>query len=113
MKKYEALFLIEPTIAQRDWTKVNEHVQSILAKHQAAEIHLQKWGERKLTFSIRGHKRATYLLAHFQAPGETPGKIKRDAVVSEIILRVLVVSEQNITGTTEGAEADRKSAAAV
>lgn len=94
MKTYEGLFLVDPTLAAKEWDKVIGEVQRIAAKANAKVVSSNKWGERKLAYPIRGHKRGTYLLAYFQADGDGIAKIRRDCEFSDIIVRVLLLNHE-------------------
>ena len=94
MKYYEGMFLLEPTISATDWDKASGEIKRILEKHKAEVTNLDKWGERKLAYSIRKNARGTYVLVYFKAPGEAISKIKVDCQLSEIILRVLIVAHE-------------------
>jgi small subunit ribosomal protein S6 len=91
---YEGLFLIEPTAATKEWDKVQEDVTRIVGKADGKIVSSNKWGERKLAYPIRGHKRGTYLLAYLDVSAEAIAKIRRECELSEIILRVLLLRHE-------------------
>ncbi|MCE9581759.1 MAG: 30S ribosomal protein S6 [Planctomycetes bacterium] len=88
---YEGMFVLEPTIAGKDWNKVVETVHGLATKHGAEILASNKWGDRKLAYEIRGHKRGAYLLVYFKS--ETPAltAIAREAELSDIVLRSVIV----------------------
>ncbi len=92
-RKYEGMFLIDNTQANKDWDAVVQHVHEILQKHNAEILSTEKWGEKKLAYKVKGQKRGTYLLIRFNAPPEAITHINHDCVLSEIILRCLIVSD--------------------
>jgi small subunit ribosomal protein S6 len=88
---YEALFLVDSALAAAQWDHVMELVQKMLDRCQATTISVRKWDERKLTYSMHGKARGTYVLAYFECPSSSVAQIERDVRISEEILRVLVV----------------------
>ena len=62
MKTYEALLLVEPTIAAKEWTRVGEEVDRIVKRHGGSVIQLTRFGERKLAFPVKKNNRGTYVL---------------------------------------------------
>lgn len=95
MKYYEAMFLLEPAIATTDWDKAMGEIKRILEKHKAEIISLDKWGERKLAYTIRKSARGTYVLVYFKSPGEAIPKIRIDCQISDIIIRMLILSHKS------------------
>ena len=55
-------------------------------------VGIEKWDERRLAYEIKHRKRGCYALTYFKAPASSLAGIERDALLSEMILRLLVVS---------------------
>lgn len=88
---YEGMFVLEPTIAGKDWNKVVEHVHALGTRHGAEVLASNKWGDRKLAYEIRGHKRGAYMLVYFKTNTESVTAINREAELSDIVLRHVIV----------------------
>jgi ribosomal protein S6 len=93
---YEALFLIDNTHANMEWDNVVKHIHDILQKNGAEILKTEKWGEKKLAYKIKGHKRGTYLLIHFNAKSTAIIIIKRDFQLSDYIIRSLITTDNKI-----------------
>ncbi|KAA0250986.1 MAG: 30S ribosomal protein S6 [Candidatus Jettenia sp.] len=93
---YEGLFLIDNTHASMEWDNVVKHIHDILQKNGAEILKTEKWGEKKLAYKIKGHKRGTYLLIHFNAKSGAITAIKRDFQLSDYIIRSLIVKDDKI-----------------
>lgn len=93
---YEGLFLIDNTHASMEWDNVVRHIHDILQKNGAEILKTEKWGEKKLAYKIKGHKRGTYLLIHFNAKSGAITAIKRDFQLSDYIIRSLIVKDDKI-----------------
>lgn len=107
MRMYEGLFLIDNARANLEWDNVVNQIHDILKKNGAEILKTEKWGEKKLAYKIKGHKRGTYLLTHFNAKHTAITSLKRDFQLSDAIVRVLIVKDDKIEdvsqiGTVEG-----------
>ena len=94
MRTYEAMLLVEPTIAAREWPRVLEEVDRLAKKNGATVLQVGKWGERKLAFPVRKCARGTYVLAYFSAAEKSVMKLRADIALSEVILRSLVLEHE-------------------
>jgi small subunit ribosomal protein S6 len=88
------MFLLEPTAATKEWDKVLDEIQRMVAKVEGKIVSSNKWGERKLAFAIRGHKRGSYLLAYLDVNAGGIAKIRRDCELSDTVLRVLFLRHE-------------------
>ena len=96
MRMYEGLFLIDNAHANTEWDNVVKHIHDILQKNGAEILKTEKWGEKKLAYKIKGHKRGTYLLIHFNAKNSAITKVRRDFQLSDYIVRFLIVKDDKI-----------------
>ena len=96
MRCYEAMFLLVSAEGSKDWEALEGGVRQILTKNEARIVDCKKWDERKLAYSIGKHKRANYLLCHFEAPQESIDEIKREASLSEDIIRLLILRDEKL-----------------
>ena len=96
MRMYEGLFLIDNTHANTEWDNVVKHIHDILQKNGAEILKTEKWGEKKLAYKIKNHKRGTYLLIHFNAKNSAIITIRRDFQLSDSIIRFLIVKDDII-----------------
>jgi ribosomal protein S6 len=94
---YEAMFVIDSGDAAQ-WEDLTKHVAGILTRRGAEVIGITRWDERKLAFTIARRKRATYVLAFFAlTQGEPVMEIEHDLLLSEKVLRSLVLKADHFT----------------
>jgi small subunit ribosomal protein S6 len=91
-RMYEAMFVVEPQVAATRWTEVAQEIEGVLLRHGGTIVRLDKWDERKLAYPIKKRNRAGYALCYFEAPPPAIEKIRAEFVLSENILRHLIVS---------------------
>lgn len=94
MKTYEAMLLVDPTIATKEWAKIGEEIERIVKRNGGAVLSVIKWGERKLAFPVKRCNRGTYVVAYFAAPPTALGKVKADLQFSEVMLRSLILAHE-------------------
>ncbi len=90
MNKYEGMFLLDNSKVKVDPAECVGVVTEVLKKYQANIVRIERWDERKLAYEIRGQKRATYVLAHFEMAPENPGQLRHDVSLNENFLRCLL-----------------------
>ena len=113
---YEAMFLVDPlgsktaasngvdSVAEADCDSISTATRKILEKAGAEIVSMKKWDERRLAYEINGKNRGTYILCFFHADGQKIRQIERDAQLSELILRVLILGTEG--RDKEGIEKD-------
>ena len=89
---YEMLFMVNPVATPKDLEKMLATIKGVLTKHGAEVQKLDKWGDRKLAYKIRQHKRATYILGFFTAPPANIDAMKKDFQLVTTIIRSLVLA---------------------
>lgn len=98
---YEGLFLIDNAHANTEWDNVVKHIHDLLQKNGAEILKSEKWGEKKLAYKIKAHKRGTYLLVHFNAKNTAITAIKRDFQLSDYIIRFLIIKDDKIEDVSQ------------
>ncbi|MGR3179625.1 MAG: 30S ribosomal protein S6 [Candidatus Anammoxibacter sp.] len=93
MNQYEGMFLVDNATATDEWDDLINHIHDVLTKHGAEIVSTQKWAENKLAYKIGNHTRATYVLVKFNAPGSSIVKIRKEFVLSDKIIRSLIVRD--------------------
>jgi small subunit ribosomal protein S6 len=85
------MFLLDSTKAAAAWEETVKHVHDILTKHESQIVASRQWDERRLAYSIEGHKKGTYLLTYFKTDGSKLKEIVADCHLSDLILRELIL----------------------
>jgi small subunit ribosomal protein S6 len=96
-KLYEIMFLIDSAEAAKDWDGIIELVTKMLNKIDAQILSLKKWDERPLAYSIKRCGRGTYILAYFKADGRKITELERDVLLSERVMRALILKTEHLT----------------
>jgi small subunit ribosomal protein S6 len=88
------MFLVDSALATADWEGTLAFVENILKRAEAEVVAIRKWGERKLAYDIEHKSRGTYILAYFKADGRRIAGIEKDVLLSEKIMRVLILTTE-------------------
>ena len=96
MNRYEGMFLFDPGKAS-DWNAVEGELDRLYGRIGANKLVAVKFDERKLAFEIKKRKRGLYVLSYFEADPTRIGELERDARLSELLLRILVLSANDLT----------------
>jgi small subunit ribosomal protein S6 len=96
-KLYEGMFLVDSARAASDWDGINAAINKILEKAGAEIVSMRKWDDRRLAYDIRGTGRGTYLLCYFRVDGRNIQGIEKAVQLSEKIIRVLILSTDQMT----------------
>ncbi len=104
---YEGMFLLDNRAVRTDWRRSKAAVTDALAKHDARLISARRWDERRLSYTIRGNQRATYLLAFFEQGPEGSLAVRRDLDLEERVLRYLIQRVEEVPqGEVEHSQAE-------
>ncbi len=90
-KRYEAMFIVDSTLAAKDFAGVRTHIHQILEKNGAEILASDRWDERRLAYDIRGVKRGTYILTYFLAPPEKVVEANHSLEMSDVVLRHMIL----------------------
>lgn len=88
---YEGLFLFDSNRYSRDPAGVSGQIAEMLRKHEGELLASRMWEERRLAYSIKGHRKGTYWLAYFRLDGNAVAGMVRDCRISDTILRSLIL----------------------
>jgi small subunit ribosomal protein S6 len=88
---YECMFLLDTNKVAGDVPNAAKQLHAILERNSAEVLASRPWDERRLAYPIDGHKKGLYYLTYFRAEGKTIPGIERDCVLSELILRALIL----------------------
>jgi len=108
-RAYEGLFLIDSGRAAGDMKAAVGEIEEIIKRIGAEILVCRKWDERRLAYEIAGHRKGTYVVSYFRAPGDQIGEIERRCRLSSSVLRTLIlqVPERHLADLMARTEAPR------
>ncbi|MGL5580604.1 MAG: 30S ribosomal protein S6 [Cetobacterium sp.] len=91
MKKYELMFIINPTILEEGRETVIAKVNNILTAAGATVLKSDKWGERKLAYPIDKKKTGFYVLTTLEMDGTKLTEVESKLNITEEVMRYIVI----------------------
>ncbi len=91
MKKYEAMFMVKPDLSEEERKALFTQIHDSVTKNNGGILQSNIWAEkRKLFFSLKRCREATYYLVNFTLNPDAITKIRRVWDMNENIFRVLI-----------------------
>lgn len=91
MRSYELVFIVAPTVEddglQSQIDTVTERITQLGGQVSKVDI----WGRRRLAYPIKKFNEGYYVLLNLQLSPEAVSAIERDLLLSETVIRHLVV----------------------
>jgi len=88
---YETTFIVNASLDDGQIDGVIGRVQETITKNGGTVTMLNKWGRKRLAYSIRKKTNGFYVTVEFDAPGNVPAALERVFHLDELILRHLVI----------------------
>ncbi len=96
VRPYEGMFVVFNKEARKTHDYLEEHVKALLEKVGAKVARFTKWDQRQLAFEMNGQREGIYYLCYFEAPTDVIANLKREAELSELVLRALILALDRI-----------------
>jgi len=90
------MFLLDNQVVREDWKKAKAVITDTLKKHGARVICARRWDERRLAYTIRRRRRATFCLAFYEMGDEGIVALRRDLELNENVLRYLILAKDQV-----------------
>ncbi|MEX0629949.1 MAG: 30S ribosomal protein S6 [Chloroflexota bacterium] len=91
MRRYELMLLFRPDLEDDQLQAAVERVTRAIVNAGGGLSKISPWGKRRLAYPIQHHRDASYFLIHFDIEPGAVREIERGLLISEEILRHLVV----------------------
>jgi small subunit ribosomal protein S6 len=90
---YEVLFIADPNLSEPDVDALTTQVQGFLEKEGGRIQKVEKWGKKRLAYTVRKHREGYYVLLVAEGPAAMVHEVERrirvvDGVVRHITVRV-------------------------
>jgi len=101
MRRYELMLLFRPDLEDDKLQSAVEKVTRAVVNAGGALTKVSPWGKRRLAYEIQHFREASYFLIHFDIAPSAAREIERGLLLSEEILRHMVVLLEEPAGTPE------------
>jgi len=93
MNKYEAMYIISPTLDEEATKTIVEKFKALVETLAVPEA-LEEWGRKRLAYEVQDQKEGYYVLMHFSAPPDFPAELERQFKISEGVMKYLVTRKE-------------------
>ena len=90
-EKYEALYIINPTLSEEDTQAMVEKFKAMV-EAEGTLTAVDEWGKRRLAYPIEDLTEGYYVLMTFEAKPELPAELDRVMKITEGIMRCLITT---------------------
>jgi small subunit ribosomal protein S6 len=91
MRRYETVFILRPTLGEEQINTLIENTTKIILSDQGQIIESDKWGIRKLAYTIRKETLGYYVFCDYAGTPEAVSEIERKFRIDDSVLRYLTV----------------------
>ena len=110
MRTYEALFILQPELAEDAAQTIATEVESLITDNGGAIVRSEIWGKRRLAFEVEGHSEGIYVLIRFESDPAFQQKLEQSFRLNESMIRFIVVLFDDKTLRLEIEQAKRNEA---
>jgi small subunit ribosomal protein S6 len=86
---FEGMFILDSNRYGRDPAAVSGRISRIIEQAGGEMLVSRLWEERRLAYSVKGHRKGTYWLTYFRVDGPQLAGIRRQFQLNEDVLRFL------------------------
>ena len=93
MRKYETMYVIDPTLEEDAVHELVERFSKIIEDRGGEIEKVDEWGKRRLAYPIEDHNEGYYVLVNFSAEPDLPEELERVYKITDEILRYLIIRD--------------------
>ncbi len=91
MAIYETVFVLDAQLEDSARDKRIQGVLDFLSQQAERMIKIDRWGNRRLAYEIKGKEQGHYVLVQYEASGSTVSELERMFRLDEVVLRYLTM----------------------
>ena len=91
LAQYELMYILKPDLGEEAQLAATEKVQQTIEGAGGTVEKTDKWGRRKLAYSIDDYSEGFYAVVNFQGTGTIANEITRLLNINEDVVRSIVV----------------------
>jgi len=91
MLQYETVFIADPTYTDEEVDDLIKGYEQVVTAAGGKSVKIEKWGKRRLAYSIRHHEEGIYVLMTLECPATLVKELDRRFRMNDRILRHMAV----------------------
>ena len=94
MRRYELMLVLRPDVADDRAQAVIDRTTRQISAGGGQIVKVAPWGRRRLAYQIDRYREGSYHIILFESPGEAIVEMERGLLITEEVLRHLVVRQE-------------------
>lgn len=94
MSIYETGFLLAPNLSEEETEKLIAQMADVISQKEGKLIKQERWGKRRLAYSIKRFNEAFYIFLHYEGKAEIPLELGRRFKQTDAVLRYLTLNKE-------------------
>ena len=94
MRRYELMLVFNPEAPDDRVSAIIDRTTRQITAAGGQIIKVAPWGRRRLAYAIDRHREGAYHIVVFEAPTEVIAELERDILITEEVLRHLIVRQE-------------------
>ena len=90
-RQYEILFIAEQNLGEAEVDTLTATVKGFIEKENGTVEKIEKWGKKRLAYTIGKNREGSYVLMVANAPGSAISEVERRMRVTDGIVRFLAI----------------------
>jgi len=110
VRRYELMLVFSPEAPDDRVAAIIDRTTRQIAADGGQIIKVAPWGRRRLAYAIDRHREGAYHIVVFESPTTTIAELERGLLITEELLRHLVVRQERPARATRDADIDEDEA---
>lgn len=91
MRKYELLYIVQPTLDEEQLKELQERIVSIITEQGGQVTETKEWGKKHLAYEIMDFNDGNYIELHFDGTPQVVAELDRVIKITDGLLRHIIV----------------------
>lgn len=91
LQDYELVYIVNPDVVDEELESKVDNISQFITGRDGVISEVEKWGKRKLAYSLQHHLEGNYVLTRFKISPARCKELEANLKISEEILRHLLV----------------------
>ena len=94
MRRYELMLVLRPDAPDERISAIIDRTTRQIATDGGRIVKVAPWGRRRLAYPIERYREGSYHIVVFEAPADTIAEVERSLLITEEVLRHLLVRQE-------------------
>jgi len=94
MRNYELVFIIHPEIDEDTAPELIERVENLIERNEGKVTNVERWGMRRLAYTIKGQDEGSYVLMHFELEPQRVKAVEQGLKLIEDVIRHMITRRE-------------------